>query len=983
MSRKTRKLMWSVPLVAAFAVVGALAIFAALAPNLTQAHDVPGAPEGLAVEPADGSDGRSALVLTWRAPADGGAESYRIDTSTDGAKWKYHMTVTEMTYTHTGLDHSTRMYYRVFGVNSAGVGQVSRDVSGTTNGLSEPAKVGLASASPKGPTQINLSWTTPDDGGASITKYCISIHQQGRTGVDATDISDTNCNEASATSSDDVMTRTTAGTGIIVINAKDSDGVPVTGYEHKGLRAKQEWSYMVWAVNSVGRSKLMSDQRKAKAANAMRPDAPTNLTLIQVTDGSTIQLFWNGPVSDGGQDIVGFRVEVSDTSGQWPAPPATPTVSTDFADLKLNVTGLGAIAGTSAMGLAINLPPIDSASTSDLQRQLQHSHADLAGETLRYRVRTETGTAAADRMTSLWSETATITTKAIGSVNRITDTAVAATAAADNKTGQIKLTISGTMRQDVGEDAPDEFTPTGYRVDVSEDSGETWQTEERYTRRIDGNEYEQLNLKPGDMLTFRVFPWDGSDLGIPSTVVTGTAGPVKVPGAVGDLDATVPALPAGAGQIDLGWTIPSSDGGGKITRYCISANRITAEGTDVAAATALDSDPTSNSVNCTSSRNPTNAAGLKAIREANTGIIVIAAMDADGDPVTGYEHKGLTTGHRWKYTVYAVNSAGPGAASDTVDDMTGKAAKPGAPKHLSAESARDSNLARPGDRGIVLLWTSADNPPGAPVTGYRVQLKKDDGVFETVHTTNSYTHWVDRSEPKDGETRTYRVVAVNSVGYDTNVYAEIMFKVTGTGDDQMIMYLPEHSHNMAPTTVGMIDDMTLTAGAAASTMDVMGYFTDADGDTLTYSATSSDPAVATAMIAEGTSMLTVDPMAAGTATVTVTANDGNGGMVSQMFDVTVSMELMAPTNVRVNPVGSGLVNVGWDMVAGAAGYTIIAVNIADPTEAPTETINNPDAIAGQIGNLTVGEEYNIYVASFGTALDFAMDFSEKKRVTVE
>ena len=106
------------------------------------------------------------------------------------------------------------------------------------------------------------------------------------------------------------------------------------------------------------------------------------------------------------------------------------------------------------------------------------------------------------------------------------------------------------------------------------------------------------------------------------------------------------------------------------------------------------------------------------------------------------------------------------------------------------------------------------------------------------------------------------------------------------------------------------------------------------------------------------------------------------GMAMAMTEMTPP-ELMAPSNVRVNPVGSGLVNVGWDPVAGAAGYTIIAVNIADPSEAPTESINNPNAVAGQIGNLTVGEEYNIYVASFGTELDFALDFTEKKRVTVE
>ena len=39
MSRKTRKLIWSAPLVAVLAVAGALAIFAALSPNWAQAHE--------------------------------------------------------------------------------------------------------------------------------------------------------------------------------------------------------------------------------------------------------------------------------------------------------------------------------------------------------------------------------------------------------------------------------------------------------------------------------------------------------------------------------------------------------------------------------------------------------------------------------------------------------------------------------------------------------------------------------------------------------------------------------------------------------------------------------------------------------------------------------------------------------------------------------------------------------------------------------
>ena len=183
----------------------------------------------------------------------------------------------------------------------------------------------------------------------------------------------------------------------------------------------------------------------------------------------------------------------------------------------------------------------------------------------------------------------------------------------------------------------------------------------------------------------------------------------------------------------------------------------------------------------------------------------------------------------------------------------------------------------------------------------------------------------------------------------------------------------------APLTVSAIADMMLTVDQV-STIDVSRYFSD-DGDMLTYTAGSSADMIATATVSGN--MLTIEGKMDGTATITVYALAGSGMSATQTFDVMVVTGLMAPTNVRVNPVGSGLVNVGWDRVPDAAGYTIIAVNIANTAEAPTKSVNNPDAVAGQIGNLTVGAQYNIYVASFDANLDFALDFSEKKRITVE
>ena len=67
MSRKTRKLMWSVPLIAAVAVIGALAAFMTLGTGSLSADGAPGAVTGL----TGSADGRSAIDINWTAPSNG------------------------------------------------------------------------------------------------------------------------------------------------------------------------------------------------------------------------------------------------------------------------------------------------------------------------------------------------------------------------------------------------------------------------------------------------------------------------------------------------------------------------------------------------------------------------------------------------------------------------------------------------------------------------------------------------------------------------------------------------------------------------------------------------------------------------------------------------------------------------------------------------------------------------------------------------
>ena len=81
MSRKTRKFMWSVPLIAAVAVIGTLAAFGALGLGNVFANELPDNPQNLKVTAASGNTGRTTLVLTWQAPASGAPDMYRIDVS--------------------------------------------------------------------------------------------------------------------------------------------------------------------------------------------------------------------------------------------------------------------------------------------------------------------------------------------------------------------------------------------------------------------------------------------------------------------------------------------------------------------------------------------------------------------------------------------------------------------------------------------------------------------------------------------------------------------------------------------------------------------------------------------------------------------------------------------------------------------------------------------------------------------------------------
>ncbi len=160
-------------------------------------------------------------------------------------------------------------------------------------------------------------------------------------------------------------------------------------------------------------------------------------------------------------------------------------------------------------------------------------------------------------------------------------------------------------------------------------------------------------------------------------------------------------------------------------------------------------------------------------------------------------------------------------------------------------------------------------------------------------------------------------------------YDGVLATVTVDVDDDDVPSTPPP--NQPPVPVGTIPPDTVDAGDTL-TLNVAPYFSDPDGDELTYSATNSDSTVLTVSVTD--SALTVVGVAAGADTVTVTATDPGGLSAEQRFEVTVPNQ--PPDTVGAIPPDT--VTVGGTLTVNVAAY------FSDPDgDALTYSATNPDA----------------------------------------
>ena len=304
----------------------------------------------------------------------------------------------------------------------------------------------------------------------------------------------------------------------------------------------------------------------------------------------------------------------------------------------------------------------------------------------------------------------------------------------------------------------------------------------------------------------------------------------------------------------------------------------------------------------------------------------------------------------------ATFTTGMNGVPAVTNGSTVAATAPGAPTGLSATAS--------GSTQINLSWTAPADNGGRVITGYKIEVSSDNGstwtdrVANTTTTTTTYAH----TGLAASATRHYRVSAINTIGTGT---ASNIDNATTTA-----------ATNNPPTVANAIPDQSAPAGTAFSYAFPANTFSDADSDALTYTATKADGTALPSWLSftGDTRTFAGTPAAGdvGTVTVKVTASDGNGGSVSDEFDILVSS---AANNAATGaPTITGTAQVGQTLTA-----VTTAVMDADGLTTVSYTyhwIRVDGATETNINSLATASTYTLVAADQGKTIKVKVSFTD-------
>lgn len=190
---------------------------------------------------------------------------------------------------------------------------------------------------------------------------------------------------------------------------------------------------------------------------------------------------------------------------------------------------------------------------------------------------------------------------------------------------------------------------------------------------------------------------------------------------------------------------------------------------------------------------------------------------------------------------------------------------------------------------------------------------------------------------------------------------------TGTGTSIISLRAEDANNNVAyedfnfrvndiPGVGTPIEDIVELHGFASKAIDVSAVFIDNDeDDVITLSVSSSNTAVTTATIANG--IITLVEGAVGTSTITLTANDGFGGISTETFTFTVNKATATLAAVNTNTTFDGTAK-SVSITSTPANLSVIIVYsqngavVTSPTNAGTYTVVATINDANYQGTLT-------------------------------
>ncbi|MDE1770239.1 MAG: fibronectin type III domain-containing protein [Thaumarchaeota archaeon] len=227
--------------------------------------------------------------------------------------------------------------------------------------------------------------------------------------------------------------------------------------------------------------------------------------------------------------------------------------------------------------------------------------------------------------------------------------------------------------------------------------------------------FTHVNLITGKTYLYRVSAINSNGTGTPSpeALVTPTSSSAPPKNIAPNSPQSLTASIYSSTQINLSWNPPISNGGPPVTGYKIDY--------------MLDS---ANFTNLVSN---------------------------SGSSFTAYSHTGLQVGHTYSYRVFAINSIGTSNSSNTASATTVQITTvPGSPILSVNPSSATS---------VSLSWTPPTNDGGSAIIGYKIEFSNGTSqytvlVANTGNTQTAYLH----NGLVTGQTYTYRVTAINSIG---------------------------------------------------------------------------------------------------------------------------------------------------------------------------------------------------------------------------